>query len=180
MPAPEIDRAEAANELGRRFLHVFGPATPDDFARWAGVSKKHAKSVFTALQSECAPIGPATLLETSIAALDELGAEVDGDGGAENVRLLPSGDALYLYRGGQRELLVPDAHRREELWTSRVWPGAVLANGRVVGTWRRKANRMSVSLWEAPGKDLRAAVETEARGLPLPEPVTDIGWDSPT
>ena len=184
LPAPKIDRAEAANELGRRFLRVYGPATRDDFARWAGVSKRHARSVFTALQPECVPvdtpIGPALLHETSIAALDEFNAEGDSDGGAEIVRLLPSGDALYLNRGDQRELLVPDVHCREELWTSRVWPGAVLANGRIIGTWRRKANRMSVTLWESRDDELRAAVETEARSLPLPEPVDDIGWDSPT
>src|SRR5436305_1527421 len=41
-------------------------------------------------------------------------------------RLLPSGDAYYLLWGADRALLVPDAARRDQLWTSRVWPGALL------------------------------------------------------
>ena len=52
-------------------------------------------------------------------------------------RLLPSGDAYFLLQGADRELLVPDADRRGELWTSRVWPGGLLVEGEIVGTWRR-------------------------------------------
>jgi len=40
-------------------------------------------------------------------------------------------------QGAGREILVPDPDRRRELWTSRVWPGAVLVEGDIVGTWRR-------------------------------------------
>ena len=35
-------------------------------------------------------------------------------------RLLPSGDAYFLLDGAERELLVPSAERRGQLWTSRV------------------------------------------------------------
>jgi len=42
-------------------------------------------------------------------------------------RLLPGGDAYYLLWGSDREILVPDAIHRVELWTARVWPGR--ANG---------------------------------------------------
>ena len=52
-------------------------------------------------------------------------------------RLLPSGDAFCLLHGEDRTLLVPDARRQSALWTSRVWPGALLVEGEVVGTWRR-------------------------------------------
>ncbi len=45
--------------------------------------------------------------------------------------LLPSGDAYFL--GDDRALLVPDADRRGELWTPRVWPGALLVQGVLVG-----------------------------------------------
>ena len=43
--------------------------------------------------------------------------------------------------GADRELLVPEADRRAALWTPRVWPGAVLVGGDVVGTWRRAGGR---------------------------------------
>ena len=44
-------------------------------------------------------------------------------------RLLPRGDAYFLLWGSERELLVEDAEHRGALWTSRVWPGAVLVEG---------------------------------------------------
>ena len=36
----EIDPADACRELARRYLHIFGPATADGFARWAGISRR--------------------------------------------------------------------------------------------------------------------------------------------
>src|SRR5438128_1653990 len=37
VPAPDIDPYEARLELARRYLQVFGPATPEAFARLAGI-----------------------------------------------------------------------------------------------------------------------------------------------
>jgi hypothetical protein len=39
---------------------------------------------------------------------------------------------------------VPDVKRRAELWTSRVWPGALLVSGDIVGVWRRSAKEISI------------------------------------
>ena len=52
-------------------------------------------------------------------------------------RLLRSGDAFFLLQGADRDLLVPDVDRQRELWTPRVWPGALLVDGEIAGTWRR-------------------------------------------
>jgi len=83
-------------------------------------------------------------------------------------RLLPSGDTYYLLQGADRELLVPDAVRRPELWTPRVWPGALLVNGEVVGTWSRAGAKVSFSPWVALSASARDALETEAQSMPLP------------
>src|SRR5262249_21200840 len=83
-------------------------------------------------------------------------------------RLLPSGDSYWLLQGADRELLVPDAVRRLELWTPRVWPGAVLLAGEIVGTWRRAQADLSVQPWRRLSRAEREAVELEARSLPLP------------
>ena len=83
-------------------------------------------------------------------------------------RLLPSGDAYYLFWGIDRELLVPDARRRDELWTSRVWPGALLVSGEIVGTWRRANQKVSIQPWRRLSSAERDAVEAEAAALPLP------------
>ena len=83
--------------------------------------------------------------------------------------LLPSGDAYYLLYGSDRELLVPDAAARSALWTSRVWPGAVLVGGEIVGTWRRAHHNVSIESWRRLSRSARDAVEAEAASLPLPD-----------
>jgi hypothetical protein len=83
-------------------------------------------------------------------------------------RLLPSGDAYYLLQGDDRALLVPDTDHRGALWTSRVWPGAVLLDGEVRGTWRRANETVTIQTWGRPSRAARRAVEAEAAALPLP------------
>ena len=39
-PPPDIGPEEARLELARRYVHVFGPATPEAFAAWAGISPR--------------------------------------------------------------------------------------------------------------------------------------------
>ena len=89
-------------------------------------------------------------------------------GPAAAARLLPSGDAYFLLQGADRELLVPDADRRRALWTSRVWPGAVLVEGEIVGTWRRAEANVTIQPWRRLSRAARDAVEAEAASLPLP------------
>src|SRR5438445_273615 len=84
-------------------------------------------------------------------------------------RLLPSGDAYFLLQGRDREILVPDARRRSELWTPRVWPGAVIVGGEVVGTWRRAGVELSIQPWRRFSHGERDAVAAEAESLPLPD-----------
>jgi hypothetical protein len=84
-------------------------------------------------------------------------------------RLLPSGDAYFLLQGYDRTLLVAEADRRRALWTARVWPGAVLVEGEIVGTWRRAAHEtVTIESWRRLTRAARDAVETEAGALPLP------------
>jgi hypothetical protein len=166
VPAPEIEPSEARRELARRYLHVFGPATPDAFANWAGIKDAEARATFDALSTSLTavrtPIGEAWIL-----ARDEPGfRELPGHAAA--ARLLPSGDTYFLFWGAGRELLVPDAVQRAELWTSRVWPGAVLVAGEIVGTWRRAQADLSIQSWRRLTRSEREAVEAEAQSLPLP------------
>ena len=75
--------------------------------------------------------------------------------------------------------MIPDAARRAELWTSRVWPGAVLVAGEIVGTWRRSQADLSVQPWRRLTRAERDAVEAEAHSLPLPgiEGQVAVRWD---
>ena len=164
--AAEIEPAEACRELARRYLHVFGPSTPDAFARWAGVSRRAAAGAFASLDGSLlpvrSPLGDAWLL-----AEDEPAVLSDETVPAP-ARLLPCGDAYFLLHGAERELLVPKAEERERLWPSRVWPGALLVDGEVRGTWRRAEHVVRIDAWPILSDSARDAVEAEARSLPLP------------
>lgn len=162
------DPVQARLELARRYLHIFGPANAQSFSRWAGISTREARKTFAELYRALipvrTPIGEAFILtedENAFRAKSKLSAEV---------RLLPSGDAYYLFWGAQRELLVPDAKRRAALWTSRVWPGALLVRGEIIGVWRRAGAEVSVEVWRRLTAAEREAVEAEAMSLPLPGP----------
>jgi hypothetical protein len=176
VPAPTVDPSDARLELLRRHLHVFGPGTPESFASWAGIRPRMAAAAFDLLSGELiavrTPIGEAWIL-----ASDESGfrrAE-----GAASTRLLPSGDTYYLLQGEDRLLLVPDEVDRKQLWTSRVWPGAVLLDGEIVGTWRRSGHRVTVHPWQSFNQKGRELIEAEAASMPLPgtdRPVT-VTWE---
>lgn len=166
VPAPDGDDAEHRRELARRYLHVLGPSTASAFSKWAGVLDRAGAAVFTELGDELlrvtTPIGDAWVL-----ARDEEDLR-GGAGSAAPARLLPSGDAYYLQWGAGRELLVPDPGHRNALWTSRVWPGAVLVDGEIVGTWRRSQHRVDLAPWRRLSRSQRDAVEEEAGSLPVP------------
>jgi hypothetical protein len=177
VPPPEVEPRDARRELARRYLHVFGPATPEAFANWAGIGQAQAGAAFDALARSLTPvqtpIGGAWIL-----ARDELVFRAPS-GPTAAARLLPSGDAYYLLQGVDRELLVPDATRRSALWTSRVWPGAVLVAGEIVGTWRRAQANLTIQAWRRLSRAEREAVEGEADSLPLPgiERRIAVRWD---
>jgi hypothetical protein len=178
VPPPSVDPRDARMELARRFLHVFGPATVDAFAKWAGVKPAHAAVTFTLLERELVgvrtPLGDAWILEEDEAAYAT--AQEQATAGA---RLLPSGDSYFLLWGADRELLVPDPASRPLLWTSRVWPGAILARGEVVGTWRRAEAVVTLQPWRRLTRLARGGLEAVAEGLPVGGPPGRIAvrWD---
>jgi hypothetical protein len=178
VPRPGVDPVQARGELARRYLHVFGPTTGEAFARWAGASGRAGAATFQSLRRSLTavrtPLGESWILTGDEPAfLAEPAAPAPA-------RLLPSGDAHFLLWGEDRELLVPQAERRAELWTSRVWPGALLVDGEVRGTWRRANEIVTIHPWERLSQAAREAVESEAAALPLPglaRPIS-VDWNS--
>jgi len=177
VPAPEMEPHEARLELARRYLHVFAPATPEAFATWAGIGKLSGIDAFETLERSLTQVR--TLIgEAWILSQDEPLFRT-APGPAAPARLLPSGDTWFLLQGIDRELLVPNESQRRALWTSRVWPGALLVEGETVGTWRRAGHVLTIQPWHPLSHAQRNAVEAEAGSLPLPgidRPV-DVRWD---
>jgi len=173
VPAPDVDPFEARLELARRYLHVFGPGTAASFEDWAGIRAPRGAAAFEALAAELVaartPIGESWILASDEASFRTPAPAAAASDGERVVRLLPSGDTYFLLQGRDRELLVPDAARRPELWTPRVWPGAVTVDGDVVGVWRRDGPNVAIGTWRGLSASERDAIVAEAEGLPLPD-----------
>jgi hypothetical protein len=176
--APDTDDDEMRRELARRYLHVAGPSTPMSYSQWAGLRSSLAEAVFDDLADElvsvATPVGDGWIL-----AADEPSFRSQPDPPAP-ARLLPSGDSYWLCWGADRDLLVQDATHREMLWTSRVWPGAVMVDGEIVGTWRRSQHAVTIQPWRDLPAAARDAVEAEAISFPLPrlDRQVRVSWSS--
>ena len=167
VPPPEIDPADARRELARRYLRVFGPSNAESFGVWAGIRAPAAVAVFEQLRESLTPvttpIGPRSILSGDEQAIRNTLEP------APSVRLLPSGDSYFLLQGVDRQLLVQRPDQRALLWTSRVWPGAILAEGEIVGTWRRAKHTVTLHAWGKLAPVVRDQIIAEAVALPIPE-----------
>jgi hypothetical protein len=165
VPPPKLSVQKARAELARRYLHVYGPSTAAAFAKWAGIGAKEAAQTFVDLAGELIVVNEAHLL-----AADEEAMRAEPLPPAP-ARLLPSGDSYWLHTTAhERARLVPDEKRRNELWTPRVWPGALLVDGEIVGTWRRAKRVLTIDTWQKLSGAAKDAVTAEADTLPLPDP----------
>ena len=136
VPRPADERRRGAPGTRRAATSTCsGRPRPTRSRAGPGVDATAAVAAFDALGNELmtvrTPLGDGQILVEDLPVIREPPMPT------EAARLLPSGDPYYLLWGADREFLVPDAAHRAELWTTRVWPGAVLVGGEIVGTWRR-------------------------------------------
>jgi hypothetical protein len=61
-----------------------------------------------------------------------------------------------------------------------VWPGALLIEGEIRGTWRRAQHTVRIDAWGRLSRRMRDAIEAEAGALPLPgiDRSIDIVWEA--
>ena len=169
-PADPVRDAEHRAELTRRALHHHGPLTTAELAAWRAASRADASARLAAVAGEVEEVHRAGRAAWALAADLPLLSDPPPPRG---VRLLPAGDPLL--DGRDRDSIVLDPGAQRALWPAIGGPGAVLHDGRVVGTWRAKAKgrRLEVTLMALPGERLPptglAAPEAEAlaasRGL---------------
>ena len=128
-PAREVPEAL---DVVRAYLRLLGPATPRHVAAYLDSPVAEVKRRWPA-DGVCVDVDgeTRTILEADLADLEK--AE-DAPG---SVRLLGAFDLFLQAR--DRELIVPDAARRKQLWVILGRPGAVLVGGEVAGTWRPQA-----------------------------------------
>ncbi len=141
----------------RAYLRLHGPATLAEAAGYLGTTQKEARPVWPDGLAEVQVDGrTAYLPEEDVPALESAPAP-------DVVRLLPALDPLLQLR--DRELLVPDERARKAVWRILGNPGAVLAGGEVVGTWRTaKATKTRLTLTVMPFGTLPARTRRAVAG----------------
>jgi hypothetical protein len=167
----EGDPARAAR-LVLDYLRVLGPAGPREVADFVGTSP-----------TAFAPGWEAALPELVEVRVDDRpawlpAADLDAALGAPDpdlVRFLPPLDPMLQAR--DRELLAPDPAVRKDLYRVIGNPGALLADGEIVASWRPRASGKRLTIEVAPvaelEPDVRARLDDEAervaaaRGLTL-------------
>jgi hypothetical protein len=156
----EPGRTPDASEAVRRFLHFYGPATPKDFAEFAGLAKPHAQRLWDAVATEDG-------------LLPEDADALANPPQAEGIRLRPPGDP-YLQKPN-RALLAPDPALRKRLFPAIAGPGAVLHDGRLAGLWRpsRKGKRLELKV-EPLAKLPKRALQEEAQRVAALRGASDV------
>ena len=151
---PPGDDVRAGAELARRVLLLHGPATTAEVVAFLSTSTAHARALL-----EAAGAQPVRRDGRAAWAAPDPPEPREHRG----VRLLPPGDPLL--EGRDRGRVLPDPALRAKLVAVLSRTGAVLADGRVAGTWRArtKGGRVEVEV-DAPGV-ARDALEAEASTL---------------
>ncbi|HTS15074.1 MAG TPA: winged helix DNA-binding domain-containing protein [Candidatus Sulfotelmatobacter sp.] len=154
-----LDRDEALGELASRYFRSHGPATERDLARWSGLTLGDVRrglavagAALTRLEldDQVYHLAPETLTAD--------GPEVT----PPRVHLLPGFDE-FLLGYADRTAALP------RQWSRAVVPGGngmfkptIVADGRVVGTWRRTVGAAAVVVEATPFEPVAALIRHEA------------------
>ncbi len=161
-PIPDWDATEpdveAAVIVVDDYIRLLGPATVGDAANFVGTRTDDAAAIW--------PDG-LVMVETSgrkawVREIDL--ADIRAATMPALVRLLPPSDPYLQTR--DRDLLVPDPAHQKLLWKILGNPGAVLADGEIVGTWRAKqaGKRLTITAFafDKFAKSVQRSLTTEA------------------
>lgn len=146
------DSGAGLRTLLTRYLYAYGPATPRHFAKWLGISPKHAAGLFGKLAGELERVE-----------LDgEPGWTIAGDTATpprphRGLRLLPYFDA-YLVAGQPRERLYPGAAATRALTPAGQagnYP-VLLVDGVAGGVWHPRRSGRKLIITVEPLRELTA------------------------
>jgi hypothetical protein len=163
----EWDPQEAQQEVTRRYLQTYGPATPGDFGFWwNGGGTTFGKKMFAALGDEVVTVDvegrQATALRATLDAMMEAKA-------GPSVRLLPMFDVYVLTHGRNLEPLLAREYKGQ-VFRPAAWVSAVaLVDGKIEGVWEHETRKdrilVKVRLFTMPVEQVRQGLEAEAERL---------------
>jgi DNA glycosylase AlkZ-like len=153
-------------KLSLRYLHAYGPATPEDQAAWSGMSLSKTRAAWQYLADQLLEVNiagsPAWMLKTQSAWLEELPPF------APVVRLLPRYD-VYLLGYQNRDLMVPRQYAKRINAGGGIVHPALLVDGQVVGTWKsqRVKDHLDVRIepFGALAPEVQAGLEAEVADI---------------
>jgi hypothetical protein len=159
-PAPPLDRDEALARLALRYLRGHGPVTAADLAAWSGLPLRDARTGLAELNGR--------IEEIRIQGAPAYRAPGEPRPRDQTVRLLPVFDEYALGYKGRDLALDPAYAQRIQAGGGIVHP-AVLAGGRIVGSWRQLRIRAVLTVAVEPFGPLprgaRSGLETEAADI---------------
>ncbi len=158
-----VEPEAAKEEITRRYLTAYGPATVADFSRWLGLPDSKVKQTPRALGDE----GELVDVEGWEAwALHSTVNEIQRLKPVHSVRLLPYFDPYVVAMYRHSDLLLPEEHKRRvyrpQGW---IYP-AVLVDGRMEGVWeydqQSEQMKISVEMFKPPTERVKEKIAVEA------------------
>jgi uncharacterized protein YcaQ len=162
----DIGPEQAEDEILRRYLRSFGPATAQDFVAWTEMTLADARRIWGRQASNLAPVSvegwPAWILRRDVTTLENAVIEQPA------VRLLPHFDSYLLGHIGRAHLLEMRHHKR--VYRNQGWIApVVLVEGRVAGVWEqhRDGDRLTVRVepFGRVSSDVASGIRSEAAEL---------------
>ena len=139
------DRQTALAGIVRRYLHAYGPATPQQFAQWLGAPRRMAAELFDSLSGELQQVELDGAVAWSLA-----GDTAAPSAPPHGVRLLPYFDA-YTVGCHPRESLFPGRAAERALAGGQAGNFPVLLiDGTVAGVWHQRRSGRKIEITVEP------------------------------
>jgi hypothetical protein len=165
---PSIKPEQALQELARRYLRAYGPATAADFARWCwdGGGITQAKQLFKSMQEELEEVEVEGWRAVALRATTDIMRRLKP---AETIHLLPLFDAYTIGMPREREQLLDGTYKRLVFRPAGWISAVVLVNGSIQGVWhyttRRSQTVVKVQLFCSPNAVIHKGIEAEGERL---------------
>jgi hypothetical protein len=148
---------EALGELALRYFRSHGPATRQDFQRWAGLTAAAARTGIAVAGDGLA------IYDLDGASVFADPAALDQSPPAPVVRLLPAFDEFVIGYKDRSTFIQPDRMPDVVPGKNGMFRPTVLADGRIIGTWSRASSqrgvRIEVHPFDRPRRSVAAAID---------------------
>jgi hypothetical protein len=174
---PLTVRPDPGPRLARRFVHCYAPATPAGLATWLGCSPGQARQLWAQLGDQLVPVAVAG--QTRWVLAEDQALLADPPAPQRQLHLLAGHDP---YLGlPDRELVLDDPQARRQVWQTVSNPGAVVRQGRLVGTWQATARPAGLTVavrgWQLGDTERAQIAElAEQYAASRGRPLAQVSW----